>query len=243
MRLKFPSGRAAARGGKKLRGLLLGVAVTCVILVLLLGSVVALAPVSVLTRKADMGPAVVAVYGSLRAGRVELAGGYRLTWNSRLAVLGVPHLVTGFVLEGTDTRITGDIDTGLAGIRARDVSGRAGPGLTQLVPGAWACEMSARVADVSFGWGWRRASASGSVNTPEGTCTKGEQSIAMPPLALLLSNEQRDAVLSLTDGEQTSLARVAIRRERLLDITVEPAAAAIFPQLPRSGPILLTLPF
>jgi hypothetical protein len=232
-------------GGTRLRwlkNLTLGVALTCMILVLLIGISVALMPVSLLTRNLNLAPAVVAVYGSARAGKAELAGGYQLSWTSGLRAWG-PHLSTQFVLVGSDTRITGQLRTGLLGIAAQEVSGRAGPGLAALVPGAWRCDMTAVVSDLSFGWNWRRATAAGTVNTPAGTCTKDGRQISIPPLALALATAQRDALATLTGANAAPLATVRVGRDRVLGIAIQPAAADVFPQLPRGGPINLQLPF
>jgi hypothetical protein len=200
-------------------------------------------PVSLFTRNLNLEPAVTATYGSLRAGRADLAGGYQVRWNTSFNVVTLPHLATRFTLEGDDTRITGAIETGLRGIALRDAQGRAGPGLAQLVPGAWACDMMASLRDVGFVWGWRRAAAKGGITTPQGTCAKGAREISMPPLALQLRSAGRDAAAVLNGAQETQLAEIRISRGRVLGIAIEPAAAEVFPQLPRGGPIRLSLPF
>lgn len=213
--------------------ILLSLAVLCVVV----------APVSIVTRNLDSTPAVVAVHGSLRTGRAELQGGYQLNWNSHAEVFGLPHLATDFTIEGNDTRIVGQLQTGARGVVLHEMSGRAGPGLAQLVPGAWACDMTARVADVSFRWGWRRTAASGEITTPEGDCRKTGQTITMPPLTLTLSSERDAALLTLRAEQTEPLATVRVHRDRLLDVAIQPDAADVFPQLPRGGPISLQLPF
>lgn len=185
---------------------------------------------------------VVDVHGSLRIGSATLLGGYRLSWQTGAKVLWLPHLATEFVLEGADTRVTGVIETGAQGIALSNASGRAGPGLAGMIPSAWACDMTARVNDVSFNWGWRSASGSGDVTTPQGSCSKEDREITLPPLALSLGDMSRDALITLT-SDATPLATVLVRRERQLDIAIQPAAADVFPQLPRAGPIMLQLPF
>lgn len=201
------------------------------------------APVSIVTRNLNLTPAVVAVHGSLRAGRAELLGGYQLDWQSHARMSLLPYLATDFTLSGEDTRLVGEVETGAHGILLDALSGRAGPGLAQWVPGAWTCTMTARVAEVSFLWGWRRAAASGMITTPEGTCTKNAQTITLPPLELALTADGTDAVVALSATQDEPLASVRIRRERRLDIVVLPAAADVFPQLPRGGPINMQLPF
>lgn len=239
------SGSAAAIPRGWLRGLgrwAVGLAVTCGILISLAGLGIVAAPVSLLTRNLNLAPTIVAVYGSLRSGRAELLGGYQLSWNSRASLLWLPHLVTDFTLEGGDTRITGAVQTGMGGIALQGASGRAGPGLAQLVPGAWDCEITARVADVSFMWGWRSAGASGEITTPQGVCRTAGREVDVPPLKLVMANAGRGALTTLTTV-QTQLATISISRDRRLGISIAPAAADVFPQLPRGGPITLDLPF
>ena len=185
---------------------------------------------------------VVNVHGSLRNGNATLKGGYRLRWQSNAKVLWLPHLATEFVLEGADTRVTGVIQTGVRGIALANASGRAGPDLAAMVPGAWACDMMARISDVSFNWGWRSTGGSGDITTPQGSCAKAGREITLPPLILSFSDVDWGALATLT-SDTAPLATVLIRRERQLDIAIQPAAADVFPQLPRGGPITLQLPF
>ena len=208
----------------------------------MIGLCVVLAPISLATRNTNLAPIVVDVHGSLRNGSATILGGYRLSWLTGVKVLWLPHLATEFVLEGADTRITGIVKTGAQGIALSNASGRAGPGLAGMVPGAWACDVTARVNDVSFNWGWRSASGSGDVTIPQGSCSKEGREITLPPLALSLNDIGRDAMVTLT-SDATPLATVLVRRERQLDIAIQPAAANVFPQLPRGGPITLQLPF
>jgi hypothetical protein len=237
---------AAATGWQPLRVLLrwgAGLILTCGILVSLAGVAGVMMPVSLFTRNMNLAPAVVAVYGSLRAGRAELAGGYRLEWNSSAEFLTLPHLATRFTLEGSDTRVTGEVQTGMFGIALSEGNGRAGPGLAQLVPGAWACDMTARLDGIGARWGWRKVTATGVITTPEGRCEKNGSDIAIPPLALRLRSEGREGVMTLTVEQTGELAEIRVSRTRQLGIVVQPAAADVFPQLPRGGPIRLTLPF
>lgn len=237
---------AAARARRALPAMMrwgVGVVLTCAILVSLAGIVAIMMPVSLFTRNLNLAPAVLAVYGSLRAGRADLAGGYQIHWKTRVNIVALPHLATSFTLEGGDTLVTGDIETGPGGIALRGADGRAGPGLAQLVPGAWNCDMTARVRDVGFVWGWRRAAANGAITTPEGTCAKGRREISLPVLALQLRRDGADAVAVLTGAQAAQLAEIRVSRTRVLAIEIQPAAAEVFPEFPRGGPISLSLPF
>ena len=243
MRPKARTTAAAGTGRSLLRGLgrlALGVGLTCLILVSLAGLSAVMMPVTVVTRNLNLGPSVVAVYGSLREGRADLAGGYRLDWSTGVRPF---HLATPVTLSGPDTRINATLRTGLTGIRIEDADGRAGPGLAQLVPGAWACDMTARVTDVGFAWTWTRAIATGEVATPEGLCRKDGRELAVPPLDLTFGSDGNDATASLSNGQEPPMADLRLRRDRVIDIAIRPEAAEVFPQLPRGGPINLQLPF
>ena len=213
-------------------------------ILLLLVIVLALrAPVSLLTRNIDLPPAVLAMHGSLGEGRATLKGGYVMHWDSHVRILPLPHLRSDLVLEGPDTRVTGWASAGLHGLAIDDMTGRAGPGLAQLVPGAWACDMTVTVRDVSLHWGWRDAAAGGDVATPAGTCTRANRQMAIPPLTIELSQAGGDALATLYSAGDPPLARLRLQRERIIDISIEPSAADVFPALPRGGPIMLQLPF
>ena len=196
-------------------------------------------PVSLLIRNHNI-PGVDAVYGSLWTGRADLRGDYRLEWSSKL---GWGHLETPITLSGADTRVTGAASFGVTGVALKQVTGRAGPGLAQLIPGAWQCDMTARVSDVAGSWGWFSVGAAGQVSTPEGSCEKGNRSIDIPPLSLDLTSEGPDAVATLREPDAPPMAVARIRRDRVVDIRIEPTAADVFPALPRSGPITLQVPF
>lgn len=197
-------------------------------------------PVTLITRNLNLDPAVVAVYGSLREGRADLREGYRIDWKTELHLL---RLESPLIVSGPDTRIEGRLRTGLSGISVAGLTGRAGPGLANLVPGAWECDMAARVNEVGFGWTWTSASASGDITTPAGSCSKDGRDLSIPPLNLLFGSEGKDAVATLSKGQEPPMVDLRLRRERVLDITIHPEAAEVFPQLPSSGPINLTVPF
>jgi hypothetical protein len=217
-----------------------GVGLTCLILVSLAGLCVVMMPVTVLTSNLNLGPSVIAAYGSLREGRADLAGEYRLDWTTSLHAF---HLATPIILTGPDTRFDATLRTGLDGIRLEGANGRAGPGLAQLVPVAWNCDITAHVADVGFVWTWSHASASGEVTTPLGTCRKDGRNIELPPLTLDFGAEGKNAVVSLRTGEASPMADLRIGRDRVIDITIWPEAAEAFLQFPPGGPIRLQMPF
>lgn len=200
-------------------------------------------PVSLLTRNLDVPPAVLALQGSPMAGQARLEGGYALKWESAIKMLPLPHLRTDLSLEGADTRLSGWGRTGFRGIGLYGASGRAGLGLAALVPGAWACDMTATVRDVSLFWGWQRAEAGGAVTTPKGVCAKETREVMVPALRLDLAGQGMDALARLSVEGAGEIAQIRLGRARLLDIAIKPAAADIFPALPRGGPVHLQLPF
>lgn len=186
---------------------------------------------------------VTALHGSAWAGQASLEAGYSLRWNTRIHGLPAPHFRTDLTMEGPDTRVTGWLETGLGGIALTAVEGRAGKGLTGLMPGSWICDMTAVVTDVSAFWGWRRAEADGVIETPEGSCSQRDRNIDLPALRIALSSAGVDAVARVSGDGVGQLGQIRLARDRFLDITIEPAASGIFPTLPKSGPINLQLPF
>ncbi|MDF1727663.1 MAG: hypothetical protein P1U53_07935 [Sulfitobacter sp.] len=218
-------------------------ALTSVILLVLMGTLALRAPLSFLTRNMEVPPAVVALHGSGKAGQALLQGGYSVRWESGWRWALLPHLRTELVLEGADTRVSGWLESGPQGLALKGLEGRAGPGLAKLVPGAWDCPMTASLSDISFRWGWRRITAAGQITVPQGTCTRNGREAEIPPLRADLSHADGAAKIVLSAVQGAELAQARISRERVIDLTIQPAAADIFPALPRSGPIALQLPF
>ena len=218
-------------------------ALTSVILLWLACLLALRVPVTFITRNIALPPAVEALHGSARAGRAVLQGGTVLLWESGFHLLPLPHLRSDLTLEGPGTRLTGWAAAGLSGLQLNDIDGRAGPPLAQLVPGAWACDMTARVSRVAFSWGWRSAGSSGEVSLPSGTCTRGTRETTLPPLTLALGTQGRTAVARLSAPEEVELAQATVSRDRQIGVTIKPAAADVFPVLPRGGPISVEIPF
>jgi hypothetical protein len=241
-----PKPLSARRAGKARRTavtLVSIVVLACVSLVLLARFVLLSVPASYVTQNVNLAPAVQAVHGSLRRGEAALSGGYLLSWNSRTPLWPLPHLRSDFTLTGPDSRLTGTATAGLAGFALSDTGGRAGPGLAQLVPGAWDCDMTARVDGLHFAWTWRSAGAAGRIETPAGRCTRGERSVDIPALNLALDSAGNDARARLTADGLGEIATLLLRRDRVLEAAIAPAAAQIFQVLPSGGPINLQLPF
>ncbi len=246
MPLKRPATPAAGTDRNALRSLgrwLFVGLLACAILITVVLVCAWRMPASLLTRNMDFPPAVQGVYGSVRDGGATLQGGYRLRWESRISVFALPHLTSDLTLEGPDTRVTAKARVGVTGVEVGNANGRAGPGLAAFVPGAWQCDMVARVSQVGFGWHWRKVRATGNIDTPQGSCTKAGRSVEIPPLALALQNDGPNALVVLTSDANAQVARARIRCDRVLELEIAPAAADIFPQLPRGGPINLQLPF
>ena len=205
-------------------------------------TVVWLAPVS-LTASSITGLAQVrTVYGSLRHGQADLAGGYVVTWRTRPALRPWPGLAGTVALAGDDTRLGGSLALFPDRLGLSALSGRAGPGLAGLVPGAWRCDASVRVDGVALAWRLRRVTAGGGASLPATTCAKGEARIDLPPLDLALTTEDRAGVARLSGGG-TPLATATLRRERRVDIDIRPEASRVFPALPAGGPLALSVPF
>ncbi len=219
------------------------VLIACVTFAVLTGAVLLYAPLSIVTRSLDLPPQVEAVYGTLLKGRADLAGGYVLSWDNAPSLAPWPGLGGALLLEGEDTRLTGDLRAFPTEMGVQKLDGRAGPGLATLIPGAYECAMSARISGVTLLWSGNAAQALGAVTLPAGECRRAARVVSVPTLNLELATRGSDAVAVLTDGDATRLASATVTGEMRAEVRVEPALARFVPALPKGGPITLQYQF
>ena len=243
---RSPSRRAVWReklGGRRLWAVGIGSAVTCGVLVSLASLFVLMMPVSLVTRNLNLDRHDIAFYGSVREGRAELEGGYRIDWRMQAGLfsLGGPVRVTG-----GDTRLTGQMQLDLSGASLAGLQGRIGAGFVAAFLDRWRCdrEVQVQVREASFGWGWVSRSASGEATITPGRCRheRGRE-VVLPGLELRLGRDGTDAVATLSTYAQEPVLDLRLRQGRMLDLVIQPAAGAILPQLPRGGPMQLTFGF
>ncbi|WP_152461439.1 hypothetical protein [Roseivivax sp. THAF30] len=217
--------------------------IACVGLGALGGALLYLAPMTILTRSLDLPPQVHAVYGTLRMGGADLPQGYTLTWSTRPGLRPWPGFGGTLRLEGSDTRLVGDLRLYPREIGIAAVSGRAGPGLAQLVPGAWRCGMTARVDEVTLLKAGGATRADGRVTLPAGTCAKGARDVELPEQNLIFSTEDNTAAGRLDAGGDRPLAYFQIDGAGRAILSILEAAADIYPALPKNGPLTLEYSF
>ena len=245
-------GRARTRGGFAgafVRLLFRGLSalfVACLTLGVLAAAILFAAPVDLFISSDRVSPQVRALYGTLAQGRADLIGGYTLTWDLAPGLSPWPGVKGDVEMEGADTRLSGIVFGHPFGTGFQQLEGRAGPGLTALVPGAFYCDMTASLSNVGLWWLWPKSAfaADGTITLPEGRCTRGRQSVALPALDLSLQTIGADAVATLRNQRSgMTLAEAMVAGERTLGLRIEPEAAEIFPVLPSSGQINLRYPF
>ncbi|WP_159456699.1 hypothetical protein [Roseivivax jejudonensis] len=232
-----------SRGASWLSRIAFFLGLACVGLGTLGGALLYLAPLTILTRTLDLPPQVHAVYGTLRNGGADLAQGYTLTWLTRPGLRPWPGFGGTLRLEGGDTRLEGDLRFFPREIGITAVSGRAGPGLARLVPGAWRCGITARVDDVTLLKAGGAARADGRVTLPAGTCAKGAREIALPEQNLIFSTEDDTAAALLDAGGNRPLANFRIDGAGRATLSILKEAAEIYPALPKNGPLTLEYAF
>lgn len=213
--------------------------------IIFLVSLLATFPATAVKEFVILPPQVTELYGSLWRGRAQLVGGNTLEWTNdpkRLLLLRVGWDV---VLKGPDTQLTGAVILSPWAVEVLNMSGRAGPGLLQLVPGVPIESCSARaVVDVQMLQLARAAAAAdGRIAIEEGSCVDAfERRQPVPQMTVDLLTQGADALAVLTDRDG-ELARFTVAGDRRLIVRVEPAGATLVPGLPTSGPIILEYPF
>lgn len=240
-----PAKNAAGSRTSRKRRWLGGIALSCVVALIYIVMLVVTMPASALGHFVSIPAQITALYGTVWQGRADLAGGYSASWNTRGgALLGLRGSVD-FVLSGSDTQLTGVLTVTPAQLEARDVSGRAGPGLLTLVPGlsVESCTTMAAVDAVRVAVMRGQAAADGQIDVAAGSCTESNgRTTPVPPLAIVLDTAGTDARAQVT-SEGDSLAEVIIAGDRRLILTLQPAGSAMIPGLPTGAPIMLEYPF
>lgn len=245
-----PSPRRPRRGRWRLWLAILGL--SCFTALVFSVALVVLAPVSVIARGVTIPSQIEGLYGSIWQGRVALAGGYRLTWETRAGALITGRLDMPFTLAGDDTQLNGTLRIGFGGVTFMDLSGRAGRGLLALADGMPDIACTAHgVVDVQrlfasrdlLQGGAGKVAAQGSVAIAAGACTETNGRVTqVPAMDLALTTDGADALAVLTAGD-TLFLTLTLRGSRRIALRIEQDGAALVPGLPTGGPIELDYPF
>ncbi|MCE0507390.1 hypothetical protein LR948_18720 [Roseivivax sp. GX 12232] len=207
------------------------------------GALLYLAPVTILTSSRDLPPQVEALYGSLREGRAVLSSGHQLSWRTRPGLGPWPGFLGEIRLEGGRTEIAGRLRLHWRRLGVEGLSGRAGPGLAALVPGAWSCERAADLSGVTLLWQGGAPRAGGGLDLPAGRCTKGGSEIALPDQRLDFGTGDKSARARLRAGELGEIASLEVTAARRAHLRISPEAGRVYPVLPRGAPIALDYDF
>ena len=125
-------------------------ALACLTALIYLAALVATMPASALSDLATMPRQVTAFYGTIWQGRADLIDGYRIDWDHRPGDLLGLRLAADATLQGPDTLLRGTVRVTPWTISARDVTGRAGPGLLALADGLAIAGCSTRAIVETF---------------------------------------------------------------------------------------------
>ena len=220
-------------------------ALACLTALIYLAALVATMPASALSDLATMPRQVTAFYGTIWQGRADLIDGYRIDWDHRPGDLLGLRLAADATLQGPDTLLRGTVRVTPWTISARDVTGRAGPGLLALADGLAIAGCSTRaIVDVPYialARTW--AAAEGRIDVEAGDCTETNGRIdPVPAMTLTLGTRSNDATGRLTTGD-TLLAEASVKGDHRLTLTLQPAGSALIPGLPTGAPISLDYPF
>ncbi len=190
-------------------------------------------------------PQITAIYGTLWRGRAQIEGGYTLVWDAAPGALLRATAQYDLTLEGADTRLTGVASLTPWAVAVTDLTGRAGPGLLQLVPDipVKACQSRAVVDVRSLRLTRRAAAADGQLTIDAGACTDiFDRTQTVPAMTLDLLTQGTDAVAILRDRDG-QLGQFTLAGDRRFIARVAPEGATLVPGLPTSGPIILEYPF
>ncbi|WP_170311871.1 hypothetical protein [Sulfitobacter sabulilitoris] len=233
---------AGARRGGLRRALWVMLGALAVLLVFAV-ALIATLPVATLTRVAPLPPQVQSLAGTLWQGRAALREGYVLTWTTDIEFAA---LTADLRLSGADTQLAGQARVFWRGATVEGLTGRAGPGLLNLLEGTDGarCTMGARFVDVSGGWLGAAARAGGRIDLADGRCETRAVGADVPAMTIALGTQGRDAVAEITRADGGDLlGGLRVTGDRRAILRVEQAGAALVPGMPASGPSQLEYPF
>lgn len=201
-------------------------------------------PAQSVARLVNLPPQVHGLHGHLRAGGASLVGGYKLDWTVTPGALLLGRLAATARLSGADTELTGEFAASLGGVVVRNLQGRAGAGLLQLLNGTdLACDSRAtlNVGVLRFGGG--RAEADGRIDIAEGMCSAGGQSAPLPAAEVTLTSDSNDALAVIDTQAGVRIGSARATGDRRMILRLEPEGAAMIPGAPSSAPTILEIPF
>ena len=235
--------RSRVRG--TLRLIWVSLVVTLVFALVFVISLIVTLPTSAIREFATVPPQVTGLYGRVWNGRASLAGGYTLNWDFRPGELLLGRAVFDATLDGPDTRLEGTLHATPWDVGASGITGRAGPGLLDLLPRLALRECTSRaVVDVSsVSLSRQAAAAAGVISVDAGVCKDGlQRDAAIPAMTLDLTTQGNDARAELRDRD-SELARLTVTGDRRAILRLEPEGAVLIPGLPTSGPVIVEYPF
>ena len=207
-------------------------------------------PASLVASEVELPPQIIDVSGTIWNGHAILEGGYELEWQAR-PLRSLMHLAfdADWTLSGIDTRLAGRASSRSDSVET-SIDGRAGWGLVRMaVPGvALTCDGSLAVALSRVVLRQDRQGAEGSLRSGPSTCRAATNDarapIEVPALAATaeMTAERSQLAVVTSAAPATPFADVTIA-DRVLGLTVHPAAARIVGNLPTSGPITIAYPF
>lgn len=202
-------------------------------------------PATVITEFVTLPAQVTGLYGSIWRGRANMIGGYTFDWEAQPGALVLGRFSIAVDVQGADTQLNGRLFATPWSVAAQEITGRAGPGLIQLIPTIPIETCNSRaVVDISEVRVWRNAArAEGALAIDAGSCVDLQgRTQTVPEMSVDLLSQGNDALAILTDRDG-QLARLTLSGDRRIILRIEPEGATLVPGLPTSGPIILEYGF
>ena len=184
-----------------------------------------------LPAEAAVGRKVDAV-GTVWNGQVGLAPGFAASWELKplrsLLTLGA---IGDFSLTGPDTAITGEAVARPAGVTVKSAEGGASLRLiSALLPALpFACDGHMRIEARALGLRGG-VNGEGALTTGPATCAApGGASSFAPPITGKLASDAQGSSATLTSADGRRLAQARTTKAGAVSVTVDPAAAGLFP--------------
>jgi len=170
--------------------------------------------------------------GTVWNGQVGFAPGFAADWRLRpvrsLITLGAAG---DFAVTGPETSLTGQAVARPDGVVIQSATGSASlrllPALLPALPFACDGDMRIEARSLALRGG---VTGSGAVNTGPATCAApGGATSSTPPMAAALSSDAQGASATLTGADGARLAQSRTTKDGGLSVTVDAAAAGLFP--------------
>lgn len=204
-------------------------------------------PARMVGRVVGLPPQVVHLAGTVWKGESVFTDGVVVTWRvDPLRSLLALALEAEWTLQSPDTRLSGLVQVSPNAFAVSRITGVAGWSLVEaaLPQVPFTCEPRARVEIDRVSHAAGVIDAAGTLTTAEGICGDAIADVLVPALAgeIVPESDGVRLTVSMREPPGTVLGEARITQTGVLELTIQPAGAALVPGMPSSAATMIEIP-